>query len=254
MKKFIKISLLFGVLAVSLSSCKEDEIKPYNGPESINIVLTEGTTADMSFLTFGPEVVSYTFGLEAQLVGYASNAPRTVELAVIKTYIDGEEAPVPEGYYSMPSSAVIPAGGNKVSVPVVVNRADIGDEGVFTIEMAVVGNGDFVGSSKGTIDLSFTKEFPNTWYDSDVAGTNALSFAAYALGKCTKARYAYLYNHLGTIDVAPWSPNYGAAMNTHITKMNGEIIAYNSQFGSDESKWLKDDDGSNLYMGTKSPF
>ncbi|MCL2561668.1 MAG: DUF4843 domain-containing protein [Rikenellaceae bacterium] len=249
----MKISLLFGAMVVILTSCKEDAIKPYIGPDAINIAMVSGD-ANMSFLTLAPSVETHTFDVQAQLVGYASNVSRTIEFAVTATYHDDEAANIPASSYTVPASITIPAGEGRVSVPIQVHRSQFGDEGIYGIRVTVVANNYFDLSSHSTLELTYSKEFPRDWYDSTRTNPAAMSWAGYNLGVCTKARYEYLYNYAGTIDVGPWSASMGAAATTHAREMNRLIMEYNAQFGSDESKWLKDDDGSNLFLGRTSPF
>ena len=248
MKNLMKISLLFSAMVVIISSCKEDAINPYIGPDAINIAMASGNV-NMSFLTLAPDVETYTFDVQAQLVGFASNVSRTIEFTVEATYHNDEETSIPAGSYTVPVNISMPAGEGRVSVPVQAHRSQFGDEGIYGIRVAVVANNDFDISSHSTLELTFTKEFPKSWYDS----MNTF-YAGYNLGVCTKARYEYLYNYAGTIDVGPWGASMGAAANTHIREMNRLIMEYNAQFGSDESKWLKDSDGSNLFLGRTSPF
>ncbi len=251
MKNIIRISLLCGLLAIVQLSCSEDEIQGYHGPEAMNLVLA-GSDPDMTFLNYAPDVMSYAFEVEAQLVGYAANAQRTVQIAVTETYLNGEEADIPAGAYSVPSTVTLPAGEHTASVKVVVNRNGIADEGTYEIVIGIVDNDDFSGGYSRSLKFSFTKEFPVEWYDSNVAGTNAMSWGGYWLGACTKARYKYLYEYFGQVDIAPWSTDM-MSMYPYIDDMNNKIIIHNSQFGDDQSKWLKDDDGTNLYMGLTRP-
>jgi hypothetical protein len=251
MKNIARVLLLCGLAAIAPVSCREDEIEGYNGPESMNLALA-GSDPDMTFLDYAPDVMTHTFEMEARLVGYAAGAPRTVEIAVIETMIDGRAAEIPAAAYTIPATVTLAAGEHTAPVALVVNRDAIADQGAYEVVVGVVDNKDFSGGYNRSLKLSFTRAFPTEWYDSLVAGTPYMSWGGYWLGACTKARYKYFYEYFKQVDIAPWSTGMMTMM-PYITDMNNQIIIYNSQFGDDQSKWLKDDDGTNLYMGLSRP-
>lgn len=248
MRNIFKIGLALVLSALFTFSCKEDEIPVYSGPAAINIYAKtdnmSGTgysvsdSLEMSFLAFPATYVEHTFDLLVRIMTSKENRDRTVKLGFgeSQTAVFGTD-------FTMDTEVIVPAGATEVVVPVTAYK-HAGLEEEVVVDVIVEPSQDFIAAIKHEVKFKFSAAFPEDWY----ASSGDLGFTGYKLGDCTKAKYQVYYQLESTIDLAKYATGWmdyatGPAL---IFRLNQYIDQYNAQFGDDESKWLKDDDGSNL--------
>lgn len=248
MRNIFKTGLILGLFTLFTFSCKEYEIPTYSGPDAVNLYAKldyqSGTgyatydSLEMSFLAYPSSYGEHTFDLLVRIMGAASEKPRTVKLGLGKnnTAIMGTD-------FTMATEVTIPAGATEIVVPVTAYKHS-GLEEEVTVDVIVEKSNDFIGAIKQEVKFKFSAMFPTNWY----ASSGDLGYTGYLLGTCTKAKYRWYYEVESTIDLVKYATGWSdyATGPALIFKLNSAIDAHNAQFGSDESKWLKDDDGSNL--------
>ncbi|MFR7811312.1 MAG: hypothetical protein ACLU4N_19810 [Butyricimonas faecihominis] len=118
--------------------------------------------------------------------------------------------------------------------------ADI--EGGLVFELVIGTSDDFIPGVYGKMKLSFAGYFPKNWYASTTSDVGAIP---YFWGKCTKNKYQFVFEHLGTIDLKDYAGwNY-----TPIIAMQNELNAKLEKYAADhDGEWLPDDDGSKMWF------
>lgn len=103
----------------------------------------------------------------------------------------------------MVENVTIPAGETSVIVPVKVYKKGLADiEGGLVVELVVGASKDFIPGVYGKMKLSFAGDFPKNWYASTTSDVGAIP---YFWGKCTKNKYQFVFEHLGTIDLKDYA-------------------------------------------------
>ena len=92
--------------------------------------------------------------------------------------------------------------------------------------------------------LAFSGDFPKDWYSS----TGDVGAIPFFWGKCTKAKYEFVYNYIGTIDLKQWA-NWDY---TPIIAMQGELNAELDRIAAETGERVKDDDGSDMYFSANT--
>lgn len=234
MRNIFKIGILAASVWILAVSCGEDQIATYSGPDAANLQINRKDSAEISFLSFEPSVSEYIFEVEVQVQSVLSDKNREVKVGI------GEKTTAVAGTnFEMPDHVVIPAGAVSVVLPVKVFKEGLADiDGGVVVEIVVLPSADFVGGVKAKMKLSFSGDFPKAWYAS-----NDVNTASRFLGKCTKAKYQFVYDYLGTIDLAPYSDWTYTKMQALVTDLNTALDKYAADHGGER---LKDDDGSDM--------
>ncbi|KAA6337899.1 hypothetical protein EZS27_014050 [termite gut metagenome] len=230
-KTWIKTGIIMGAIFVC-ASCKEDEIEVYSGPAAIDLSIAG--TSDWSFMINVAES-EYIFNINLSAVGYLENKDRIVKFFV------GERSTAPSTSYEIPSSVTIRAGESKGTTTLKVKKAGLGETDIYSLVLKIDPSGDFTGGIRDSVAVSFTRDFPKSWYSSD--GQSDGGAAGYYLGKCTHAKYQVVFDFLGNIDLIDYSGWFDGSASNLAIALNNAVAAYNS-LHPDNPK--KDDDGSDL--------
>lgn len=230
MKNLFKIGITLSLAAIMLS-CQEDKIDVYNGPNAVS--LTAKSTISFSFLSVPSSNATYEFELVLTAIGHYSDKARTVKLSA------GEGTTATTAMYVLPATVTIPANEYTVSVPVTVNRAATPDSGAPKLVVQIDPSDDFVRGMSRSVELSFTKEYPTSWYTSGPQ----YSMLGYFMGKCDRQKYQFVYEYLGTIDLIDWADGFGTQTSILCSALNAKIDAYNAAHPDAHLK-----DGDNLDM------
>ena len=92
---------------------------------------------------------------------------------------------------------------------------------------------DFAGGVYDEVLVKMMIGFPTAWVDPS-------GWAAdYWLGKCTQAKYAFVFEQLGTVDLGPYQGNFGMGYMNLASKFN-EILEKDPRL---------DDDGQVMRFG-----
>ena len=239
MRNIFKIWLLAGLVSFFMISCSEDKIETYSGPDAVNMWIgTTRDSAEMSFLALEPTLTEYDFNVELRIQSGLRNEDRDVKinLGELTTAVAGENFEVAE-------NVTIPAGETSVIVPVKVYKKGLADiEGGLVVELVIGTSDDFIPGVYGKMKLSFAGDFPKNWYASTTSDVGAIP---YFWGKCTKNKYQFVFEHLGTIDLKDYAGwNY-----TPIIAMQNELNAKLEKYAADhDGEWLPDDDGSKMWF------
>lgn len=239
MKNKYFIGICIGIICLLGFSCSEDEVATYSGPEAVNILINGKDSAEMSFLSLDPDVSEYIFNVEVSLQTELANRDRTVKfgLGPNTTAKDNEN-------FVMVNSLTIAKGEVSAILPIKVFKAGLSDiEGGIVAEILILPSDDFVPGVYPKMKLTFAGDYPKTWQT-----TKGNDFwLGYNLGRCTKAKYEFVYTILGTIDLTPYWDMY-PSMNL-ATRLNQELDNWALNNGG---KRLPDDDGSDMKFSTNS--
>lgn len=241
MKNILKTGLLMSLLAFFMASCSEDEVETYSGPNAINLLIQNRDSAEFSFLTVDPSMQEYVFNVGVQIQSEKKDKDREVRFGL------GDRTTAVLGKnFEMTEKIVIPAGETSVIFPVKVYKEGLVDiEGGLVVDLEVLPSSDFSAGVYGKMKLSFSGDFPKDWYSSngDVA---AIPFI---IGKCTKAKYQFVFEHLKTIDLIAYASwEFGPIM-----ALQAELNNKLDQYAIDhQGERLKDDDGSDMWFSANT--
>lgn len=238
MRHILKRSLGWGLLLFLAAACSEDAVSTYSGPAAINLQINQKDSAEISFLSLAKETNEFVFEVEVNIQSEIADKDREVKFGLGErtTGISGTN-------FEMPTRVVVPAGETSVILPVKVFKAGLVDvDGGLVAEVVVLPSADFVSGVLGKIKLTFSGDFPKTWF------VDGYSFwVPYSLGKCTKAKYQFVYDYLGTIDLtAHENMNKSIAL---AGQLNTALDKYAADHGGVR---LKDDDGSDMKFSNNS--
>lgn len=240
MKNILKSGLLLLALHSTFVACQEDEIETYHGPDAVNLLVNSRDSAEFSFLNAAPSLEEYVFEVEVQIQTVSQDRDRVVNLG-----IGSRTTGVLGTNFEVAKSVTIPAGETSVVLPVKVFKAGLKDvEGGLVADIAVEPSADFVAGVHGKMKLMFSGDFPKEWYSS----TGDVGAIPYFWGKCTKAKYEFVYNYIGTIDLKKWA-NWDY---TPIIAMQGELNAELDRIAAETGERVKDDDGSDMYFSANT--
>ena len=180
MKRILITSILGFLFSGLFMSCQEDEIKFYTGPVAINMTVD----GDGTFVS-NETNEEKTFKIEFAVQGEVSDRDRVLKLAFGKghTAVAGTN-------FDMPMEVIIEAGRLDTIIECKAYR-----EGL-TMEPLMF---DLVVDPR--ID-------PSGWA------------AEYWLGKCTQAKYAFVFEQLGTLDLGPYQGSFGSGYMDLMNKFN----------------------------------
>lgn len=234
MKNILKLWLVLLAVQPIFVACQEDEIETYHGPDAINLLIQRKDSAEFSFLSAPPSLEEYVFEVEVQIQTVAQDKDRVVNLGIGK-YTTGELGT----NFEVAKNVAIPAGETSVILPVKVFKEGLKDiEGGLVADIIVEPSADFVAGVYGRIKLKFSGDFPQNWYSS----TGNVGAIPYIWGRCTKAKYEFVYNYIGTIDLKKWASwDYNI-----IIAMQNELNAELDRIAAETGERVKDDDGSDM--------
>lgn len=240
MKNILKSGLLLLALHFIFVACQEDEIETYHGPDAVNLLVQRKDSAEFSFLNAAPSLQEYIFEIEVQIQTIVQDRDRVVNLGL------GDRTTGKLGTnFEVAKSVTIPAGETTVILPVKVFKEGLKDiEGGLVADIVVEPSVDFIAGVYGKMKLAFSGDFPKDWYSS----TGDVGAIPYFWGKCTKAKYEFVYNYIGTIDLKQWA-NWDY---TPIIAMQGELNAELDRIAAETGERVKDDDGSDMYFSANT--
>jgi len=232
MKNLFTIGVLLTLSAIMIS-CQEDKIHVYNGPDAISISTEFSRT--FSFLSVPKDHATHDFILRLTAMGYYSDRDRTVRLSV------GDSTTATPQMYNVPSTVTMPAGEYIVAFPVTIIRDGVEETGSPLLIIRIEPSEDFALGLSTNIRLTFTKEYPTSWYSSGPY----YSMLGYYMGKCDKAKYEFVYEFLGTVDLVDWSDGFGTQTSILTAALNAAITAYNA---ANPGNTLKDSSGMDMWF------
>lgn len=182
-------------LSALLFSCSEDEVQKYTGPVSVNIQSNNESELAIAFLEHDNATLVKTFKIDISVQGPVSDQDRVVKfsLGTGQTAVEGTN-------YKMPMEAVIEAGKLDTNIICEVYKEGLSYDALF-LDLGIAPNEDFAGGgvySRLSVKLKFG--YPEQWYASE-----GDSFWGMLLGKCTEAKYQFVYETIGTIDLKDYA-------------------------------------------------
>lgn len=235
MKNILRNSFIMAVAALSFVACQEDEIEKYSGPGAVNMRIFGRDSAEFSFLTVAPKTEEYVFNVDVNIQTVIADYDRTVNIGL------GERTTGVLGTnFEVADQVVIPAGETSVVLPVKVFKQGLVDiEGGLVADIVVKTSDDFIGGVHDKVKLAFSGDFPKDWYSS----SGDLAAIPFMIGKCTKAKYQFLFDHIGTIDLVDYASwDYGPIIALR-SELNAKLDRIAAENGGVR---LKDDDGSDM--------
>ena len=224
MKNICFIILLGLGFVVNFVACQEDEIDFYTGPVAINMAINEG---DGTFVQ-GESDQEKVFKIKLSVQGDISK-DRVLQLAF------GEQHTAVAGTnFDLPMSVNIEAGRQDTIIECKVYRTGLTKEPLF-FDLVVDPTGDFVGGVDDELVVKLMIGFPTQWQD-------PTGWAAeYYLGECTQAKYQFVFEQLGTLDLTEYQGSWGSGYIALADKLNKILQEQNPP--------LLDDDGSVMKFG-----
>ena len=221
MKK-INIYLIL-IFCVSLMfSCQEDDIMEYSGMQALNMVQEEG---DGTMLISGSEE-SKIIKIKISVMGVPSLNDRTIEMSL------GENNTAVLGTTcEIPMNINLKGGTLDTIVECKVFREGLSEDAKL-LDLIFKDNKDFVTGVYKNIQIKMMFGYPTSWVDDTW-------MAPYILGKCTQAKYKFVFEQLGTVDLNPYAGAWGSGYRDLANKWNAIL---------DKEPRL-DDDGTNMRFG-----
>lgn len=211
MKKLAVISCILGLAGFFLTSCNEDDIQEYTGPIAVNIQSNNETEFGVAFLENDP-TPEKTFNINVSIQG-----PVSAQKRMVKFQLGDKQTAVAGNNYEMPMEAVIEAGKRDTTIVCKVYKEGLDYEGIY-LDLRVAPNEDFEGG--GVYDrllVRFMFGFPTSWY----ASAGQIYMADYLLGKCTQAKYQFIYETIGTIDLVEYADTpFASGLGTLAAELN----------------------------------
>ena len=224
MKK-LQISLLSVFLVCLFTACQEDKVGFYEGAVAINMTLSNG---DGTFVK-GETDQEKTFKIKLAVQGEVADVDR-----VIKFGFGKEHTAVQGTNFDLPMQVTMEAGRLDTVIECKVYREGLTEEPLMC-DLVIAEGGDFVGGVYDELLVKLMIGFPTQWVD------NTGWAAGYALGKCTQAKYAFVFDHLGVIDISDYAGAYGYLGYMELANRLNSILADNPRL---------DDDGKTMKFGT----
>ena len=219
-KKLIYLCLL-GMLSF-LAACSEDEIDFYTGPTAINL----SVSGDGTFVK-GETDEEKVFQIGLAVQGEVSDRDRIVRFDF------GDEHTAEAGVnFEMPMEVVIEAGRLDTIIDCKVFRDGLSEEALI-FDLIIGADCDFVGGVYDELQMKLMIGFPASWQDPTG------SAAAYYLGECTQAKYAFVFEQIGTLDLTDYQGSWGSGYADLANQLN-EILKTDPRL---------DDDGSTMRFG-----
>ncbi|WP_432713868.1 DUF4843 domain-containing protein [Pedobacter sp.] len=227
MKRIINIYWL--AIAI-LMGCQKEDVSFYNGESGISFYLNnnEVDSLNYSFAYNAFEKKSDTLFIKMRLQGYVSNSDRKVKV----TAADGTTAK--EGVDFILPEAVLKAGENTISYPLVVNNTAKMNEEAYLIKLQVAASEDLKVSALGKeIGNTTATDTYKVWVSNillkPVYWTEMQSY----YGVFSKTKYRFMVQTLGITDFSLKNVGYYGAYNYPLKlrialleyeKVNGELI------------------------------
>lgn len=222
MKKRYIILMFLGIVMLSMMSCSEDSVEFYSGPAAVNITLSEG---DGIFVE-SEAITEKTFAVKFAVQATVSEKNRIIKLEYGKTH-----TAVAGVNFDMPDKIVLEAGRLDTIVECKVYKAGLTYDPL-VIDFRIAANEDFEGGGVyDNLQVPMMLGFPSKWRD-------PTGWAAeYGLGKCTQAKYKFVYEVIGTLDLSDYVGDYCMSL---ARKLNEEL----------KKNPRQDDDGSPMRFGS----
>ncbi len=222
MKNICFIILFELGLVVSFVACQEDEIDFYTGPVAINMTIDEG---DGTFVQ-GESDQEKIFRIKLNVQGDISK-DRVLKLAF------GNQHTAEFGTnFELPMSISIEAGRQDTVIECKVYRVGLTEKPLF-FDLIVDPLCDFVGGVNGELIVKLMIGFPAQWKD-------PTGWAAeYYLGKCTQAKYKFLFEQLGTLDLTKFQGAWGSGYVDLANKLNKILQEQNPPLLDDNGAIMK---------------
>ena len=203
MKRILITSILGFLFSGLFMSCQEDEIKFYTGPVAINMTVDGDGT-----LVSNETNEEKTFKIEFAVQGEVSDRDRVLKLAFGKghTAVAGTN-------FDMPMEVIIEAGRLDTIIECKAYREGLTMEPLM-FDLVVDPSGDFVGGVNDELLVKLMLGYPTKWIDPSGWA------AEYWLGKCTQAKYAFVFEQLGTLDLGPYQGSFGSGYMDLMNKFN----------------------------------
>lgn len=223
--KRILITLLGLFFAGMFISCQEDKTGFYTGPTAINL----SAIGDGVFIK-GGEDAEKTFQVVLAVQGEVADYDRVAKFAF------GDEHTAVEGTnFELQKEVIIKAGTLSDTIDCKVFRTGLNDDPLM-FDLTFDSTGDFVGGVNGHLLIKMMLGFPTQWIDPTGWA------AGYAFGECTQAKYAFVFEQLGTLDLTGYEGAWGYLGFLELATQWNEILAANPR---------PDDDGSDMFFGNK---
>jgi len=203
MKKILITGIWVIFLTGLFTACQEDEIDFYTGPAAINMSLD----GDGTFVN-GETNTEKTFQIRLAVQGENAAVPRTLRLAFGK-----EHTAVAGTNFELPMEIVWEPGRLDTVIDCKVYRAGLTEEPLM-FNLVIDPEGDFVGGVYDELFVKFMIGYPTQWIDPTGWA------AGYYLGECTQAKYKFVFEQLGTLDLGPWQGNWGSGYGELAKKLN----------------------------------
>ena len=182
----MKKRLLIGILGFAglLTACSEDEIDFYTGPAAVNITID----GDGTFVQGGIDLEK-TFDIQLAVQGEHSDKDRVLKFAFGK-----EHTAVAGTNFELPMEVTLEAGRLDTVIQCKVFREGLTTEPLM-FDLMIDPTGDFAGGVYDEVLVKMMIGFPTAWVDPS-------GWAAdYWLGKCTQAKYAFVFEQFPTVQI-----------------------------------------------------
>jgi hypothetical protein len=221
MKQVINI-VIFAAIFLTAISCKEDAIEVYHGPDLVNILAEEG---DGVFVQ-DEEMTEKTFSILLRAQSVMSDKDRVIKIGY------GEKQTAKKGvHFNMPDEVILEAGRVDTVVNCTVYKEHLTFDPLL-IDFRILPSDDFEGGGiYNSLEVKVMIGFPTQWRDPTGWAAN------WALGPCTQAKYKFVYEMIGTLDLSAYRADYYQSLK----RLLNEELAKNPRL---------DDDGSPMRFGS----